>query len=101
MEPIKANFLLIKAEENIWDVGIFGQPEVLKAFEEIYHGFYVEKSVFDQKPMCVIPEFPNKIVAEAWKVYWLDAFADPDNACKTCATVQNLFKMIEKNRANE
>ena len=98
IEPIDASFLLIKVEEDVWDVAVFGETEVLKAFEEVYGAFYVEKSVFDQRPMCVVPEFPNKLHAEAWKEYWLEAFRDPEHACQTCATVTKLFALIKKAR---
>ncbi len=96
IEPIDASFLLIKVEEDIWDVAVFGEESVLRAFEKVYGAFYVEKSVFDQKPMCVIPEFPNKIHAETWKEYWLEAFRDPQHACQTCSTVTKLFALIEE-----
>ncbi len=98
MEPIDINFLLIKVEENVWDVAIFAEQAVLKAFEKIYDGFYVEESVFNKKPMCVIPEFPNQMHAEAWQEYWIKAFKDPDRSCKGCVSVHELFKLIEKER---
>ena len=96
-EPIKVEFLLVKVEEDTWDVCIFGHEAVLKAFEKIYQGHYIEKSVFEDRPMIVIPEFPNEQHAEVWKQYWLEAFGDPENACKTCPTVTSLFRTIEEN----
>lgn len=101
MEPIKANFLLIKVEENLWDVAIFADKSVLSAFNSIYQGHYIEESVFDKKPMIVIPDFPNQIHAETWKQYWIEAFADPDNSCKTCTTVNDLMNLIEQGRKEE
>ena len=97
-EPIKVEFLLVKVEEDVWDVCIFGDQAVLKAFELVYQGHYIEKSVFEDKPMIVIPEFPNEMHAESWKQYWLEAFGDPANACKSCPTVTALFSNIEKLR---
>jgi hypothetical protein len=96
MEPLEANFLLVKVEEDVWDVCIFGDEAILKAFEEVYSGHYIEKSVFENKPMLVIPEFPNRMQAESWKEYWLEAFSDPQNACKGCVTVNELFDFIKE-----
>ena len=95
MKPIAAQFLVIKVEEDVWDIAIFSEKTVLKAFEKIYDGFYVEKSVFDKRPMCVIPEFPNLLHAEAWKKYWITAFENPNKSCKSCVTVNELFRYIE------
>lgn len=100
-EPINVEFLLVKVEEGMWDVCIFGDNVVLKAFHEIYRGHFIEKSVFDDKPMIVIPEFPNEMHAESWKEYWMEAFADPENACKTCPTVTQLFDMIREEVNNK
>ncbi len=99
MQPIDAQFLIIKVEEDVWDVAIFAENPVLKAFEKIYNGFYVEESVFDKQPMCVVAEFPNQMHADAWKEYWIVAFNAPDKACKSCVTVNELFRFIEKERA--
>ncbi len=98
MGPIDVQFLVIKVEEDVWDVAIFAEKPVLKAFEKIYNGFYVEESVFDKRPMCVIPEFPNQIHADTWKQYWIEAFQSPDKSCKSCATVNALFSFIENER---
>lgn len=98
MTKLKTQFVIIKVEEDIWDVAIFGDTIVLKAFEKVYGGFYVEKSIFDQMPMCVIAEFPNENHAEIWKQYWLKAFNDPDNSCKTCPTVNQLFQIINNGK---
>lgn len=99
MDPIDAQFLVIKVEEDVWDVAIFAEKPVLKAFEKIYNGFFVEESVFDKKPMCVIPEFPNQMHADTWKQYWIRAFQAPDKSCKSCVTVNELFRFIEEERA--
>ena len=99
MEPIDAQFLIIGVEETVWDIAIFAEKPVLKAFEKIYHGHYVEESIFDKRPMCIIPEFPNQMHAETWKQYWIRAFADPDHACQGCVTVNELFQFIERERA--
>jgi len=87
MQPIDVQFLVIKVEEDVWDVAIFAETPVLKAFENIYKGFYVEESVFDKRPMCVIADFPNRMHADSWKQYWMVAFKSPDNSCKSCVTV--------------
>ena len=102
--PIKVEFLLVKVEDkedSVWDVCIFGDQAVLKAFEKVYQGHYVEKSVFEDKPMIVIPEFPNESHAEVWKEYWMEAFNDPDNACKSCPTVTQLFETIGVHMENK
>lgn len=98
MEPIDVQFLIIKVEEDVWDIVIFAEETVLKAFEKIYHGFYVEESVFNKRPMCVIPEFPNQHHAEIWKNYWLAACTAPSKSCKSCATVSEFFRLVEKER---
>ena len=98
MGPIDAQFLVIKVEEDVWDVAIFAEKAVLKAFEKVYDGFYVEESVFDKRPMCVIPEFPNQMHADAWKQYWILAFHNPNKSCKSCVTVNELFRYIEEER---
>ena len=95
-KPIKVEFLLVKVDDSAWDVCIFGDQSVLRAFEKVYQGHYIERSVFDDKPMIVIPEFPNEKYAEAWKQYWVEAFNDPDKACKTCPTVTSLFQTISE-----
>ena len=101
MVPIDVQFLIIKVEEDVWDVAIFAEEAVLRAFEKVYNGFYVEESVFDKRPMCVIPEFPNQMHAEAWKQYWVVAFKNPDKSCKSCVTVNDLFRRIEEGRLNQ
>lgn len=103
MNPIQANFMIVKAKENVWDVLIFAAPAVLKAFQDTYSSgaFFVEKSVFNQSPMVVIPEFPNKEHAEVWKEYWEKALGDPDSSCQTCPTVREFFQRIEKNLKNK
>lgn len=101
MEPIDVQFLVIKVEENVWDVAIFAEKAVLRAFEKIYQGFFIEESVFDKRPMCIIPEFPNQIHAETWKSYWIRAFAAPDKTCDSCVTVRELFRFVEKERGKD
>ena len=100
MTAIKANFMVVQAAEEVWDVLIFSTPNVLKAFQETYPAgaFFVEKSVFNDSPMVVIPAFPNKQHAEVWKEYWKNAFSDPDKSCQTCPTVRELFQRIQKNK---
>lgn len=99
MEPIKANFMLIKVEENKWDVLISGEQAVLDAFTQVYSNlFYIEKSVFDAKPVVIAPDFPNQNHAKVWIEYWELAFDEPENACKSCPTVQELFQKIKSNR---
>ena len=101
MKPIDVQFLVIKVEEDVWDIAIFANEVVLKAFEKVYEGFYVEESVFDKRPMCVIAGFPNQLHAEAWKKYWIVAFHDPNKSCKSCVTVNQLFTMIEEGLAKQ
>ena len=99
MEPIKATLEVVKVDEGTWDVLILSEDAVLKAFIKVYENlFYIDESVFDNKPMVVAPSFPNQHHAAAWKEYWVQAFADPDQSCQTCATVQQLFKLIERGR---
>ena len=98
MDPIQASFMIIKVEDNIWDVAIFGEPSVLEAFSSVYDAHYVHESVFEKRPMAIIPDFPDKRHAEVWKEYWIDALRNPDTACKSCATVNQLFNVIEEVR---
>jgi hypothetical protein len=101
MEPIRANFMLIKVAEDKWDVIITGEQAVLNAFSQTYSNlFYLEKSVFDKKPVVIAPDFPNQDHAKIWIEYWEMAFEEPENACKSCPTVQELFGKIEANRKN-
>lgn len=95
-QPIKANFMIVKVEEDVWDVLVFGSAAVLKAFRDVYGGVYVEESSFNNMPVCVMPNFENKTYAETWKEYWVEAFRFPEKACKTCQTVNDLFSLIEK-----
>jgi len=99
--PVEAQFTLVKVEEYAYDVIIMAEPAVLRAFQETYNAHYIEKSVFAEKPVAIVPDFPNEIHAESWKEYWILAFADPENACKTCATVQELFDKIERARSEQ
>lgn len=102
MEPIEATLELVKVDESTWDVLILSEDAVLKAFIKVYDQlFFIEESVFDNKPVVVAPSFPNQHHAAAWKEYWVQAFADPDNSCKTCPTVQQLFKLIETERGRQ
>ena len=96
MAPLEVKFLLVKVEEDVWDVCIFGDESILKAFQKVYNGHYIDKSVFENKPMVVIAEFPNEFHAESWKQYWIEAFSDPSKACKTCVTVNELFDFIRE-----
>jgi len=82
----------------VWDVALFGEQYVLKAFDKVFKGFYVEKSVFDGKPMVVIPEFANENHANVWKQYWIESFQDPQKVCNTCPTVDKLFAAIKEFR---
>jgi hypothetical protein len=97
-EPVEASFTLIGVDSDTWDVVISAEVAVLKAFQDIYNAHFIEKSVFDNKPVAIIPDFPNQLHAESWKEYWIVAFADPENACKTCHTVNELFAKIEAGR---
>ena len=96
--PVDAEFILVQADTNTWDVIIAAEESVLRAFQETYHAHYIEKSVFGERPVAIIPDFPNQHHAESWKQYWIISFADPENACKTCQTVNDLFDKIEKGR---
>jgi hypothetical protein len=102
MEPVDAQFAVIKVDDTTWDVVIIGEDAMLKSFTRVYDKlFYVEESIFDKRPAVIAPDFPNGDHAETWKQYWVLAFNDPDNACKTCATVKQLLTMIEKARAEK
>lgn len=99
MKSINAQFAVIKVDENTWDVVIMGEEAMLKSFVKVYDKlFYIDKSVFENKPAVIAPDFPNGEHAEAWKQYWVQAFNDPDSACKTCPTVKELLDLIEKAR---
>jgi len=99
MKPVNAQFAVIKAGEDTWDVVIMAEDSVLKSFVQVYDNlFYIEDSVFDNKPVVIAPDFPNGTHAEAWKEYWVKAFNDPDSACKTCPTVNELLRNIEQAR---
>lgn len=97
-EPVDASFLLVKVDEQTWDVVIMSENAVLRAFEETYNAHYIENSVFDDQSVAIVPDFPNQHHAESWKEYWIIAFNDPQNACKTCQTVNDLFRRIESAR---
>lgn len=98
MEPVNADFLLVKVDDSTYDIVIFAEESVLRAFQEVYSAFYVEKSVFQDKSVAIISDFPNQSHAETWKQYWIEAFADPQNACQSCVTVNKLFQLIEQGR---
>jgi len=102
MEPIKATFEVVKVSDEAWDVIILAENAVLKSFTRVYDKlFYIEESVFQNKPIVIAPDFANPDHAEAWKEYWIKAFSDPDNACKTCATVNTLLQYIEEARKSD
>ena len=99
MEPIHAEFAVIKANETTFDVIIMGEESMLKSFVKVYDKlFYIEESVFGKKPAVIAPDFPSGQHAETWKMYWVEAFADPDNSCETCPTVKQLLGFIEEAR---
>ena len=99
MEPIDAQFAVIKVGETTFDVVIMGDESVLQSFAKVYDKlFYIEESVFDRKPAVIAPDFPNAQHAETWKQYWVTTFADPDHACDTCPTVNQLLGFIEESR---
>ncbi len=100
-EPVDAQFTLVKVEEHAYDVIIMAESPVLRAFQETYNAHYIEKSVFGDKPIAIVADFPNETHAESWKEYWILAFADPENACQTCSTVQELFNKIERARSEQ
>ncbi len=99
MESVQATFEVVKVDEKTWDVIILADNEILKSFVKVYPNlFYVDESVFDKQPVVIAPDFPNQLHAMTWKQYWVDAFLDPDNACKTCPTVNQLLEYIEEAR---
>ena len=101
MEPVHAQFAVIRVDDKTFDVVIMGEEAMLKSFVKVYDKlFYIEESVFDKKPAVIAPDFPNGDHAETWKQYWVQAFADPDNACETCPTVKQLLEYIEEARKN-
>jgi hypothetical protein len=99
MDPIKASFMLVKVEEDQWDVLIFAEEAVLKAFTKTYPNvFYVQESVFNKSPMVVVPDFPNQEHAKVWKEYWQIALADPGKSCDNCPAVNEFFRHVEQGR---
>ena len=99
MEPIDAQFAVIKVTDATFDVVIMGEEAMLKSFVKVYEKlFYIDESVFDKKPAVIAPDFPNGQHAETWKQYWVAAFADPDNSCDTCPAVKQLLGFIEEIR---
>jgi hypothetical protein len=100
-EPVEASFTLVKVDEHTVDVLIFAEEAVLRAFQETYNAHYIETSVFSEKPVAIIPDFPSTHHAESWKEYWIVAFSDPENSCKTCQTVNDLFAKIERARSEQ
>lgn len=96
MNPVQADLKVVKVDDNTWDVLVFAEDKVLKAFESTYTGgvFYVERSVFNNKPMVVVPSFPSQQHATVWKDYWVSALAEPDKSCKSCPTVMQFFEKI-------
>ncbi len=102
MEPVQAQFAVIKVDDDTFDVVIMGEEAMLKSFVKVYDKlFFIEESVFDKSPAVIAPDFPNGQHAETWKQYWVLAFNDPDNACKTCATVKQLLTLIEQARVEK
>lgn len=101
MDPIKADLKVVKVDDTTWDVLVFAEKAVLKAFESTYTNgvFYVERSVFDNKPMIVVPAFPSQQHANLWKEYWIQALGDPDNSCKSCPTVMAFFDKVSQERS--
>jgi len=99
MEPIDAQFAVIKVDDNTFDVVIMGEEAMLTSFVKVYDKlFFIEESVFDKKPAVIAPDFPNGQHAETWRQYWVEAFADPDHSCDTCPTVKELLGFIEEAR---
>ena len=99
IEPIQAEFQIMKVEEDVWDIVILAEDYVLKAFSQVYDNlFYVEESIFARKPAVIVPNFSNPEHAAVWKEYWINAFSDPDNACKGCHTVDEMLRFIEQGR---
>jgi len=95
MDPLNANFMLVKVEEDQWDVLIFAEESILQAFAQTYSNvYYVRESVFNKSPMIVVPDFPNQEHAQVWKEYWQIALADPDNSCDSCPAVNEFFKHV-------
>jgi hypothetical protein len=99
MEQVYAEFAVIKAGENTFDVVIMGEASMLQAFAKVYDKlFYIEESIFDKKPAVIAPDFASGQHAETWKEYWAQAFADPDHSCESCPTVKRLLGLIEEAR---
>jgi hypothetical protein len=101
IDPVQAQFTLVAVEADTWDVIIMAEPAVLRAFQETYNAHYIENSVFGDNPVAIVPDFPNKMHAESWKEYWILAFADPENACKSCQTVVDMFDKIVRARSEQ
>ena len=102
IEKIIGSLNLIKVDAETWDVIILAEPAALKAFTSVYSNlFYVDKSVFDEKPAVVAPDFSNKLHAETWAEYWRRVFENPNNACKTCPTVKEFIDAVQRERVEE
>jgi len=93
---VNPDFLVVKIDESTFDVLIFASTPVLKAFEKVYSGVFIEDSAFDHKSVCVMPNFENLEFATAWKEYWVKAFSNPEKACQSCQTVNDLFNFINE-----
>ncbi len=100
MNKIKGSLNVVKVEEHVWDVVVLAEAAALQAFMDVYPNlFYVERSVFNDAPAVVAPDFANKQHADTWAEYWRIVFDDPENACKSCPTVKEFIDILERGRA--
>jgi len=98
MEPIEGNFQVVKLAENQYDVLFFAEEKILKAFSKTYpESIFIENSKFG-KPLIAIPNFETKNLVNLFINYWIEAFQNPDKACKTCPTVNEFLTAVEKSR---
>lgn len=100
MRKLKGNLNILKTSDGMWDVVILAELAVLKAFTAIYPTvFFIEKSMFNDKPAVIVPDFGEQVHAETWAMYWKVVFEDPEAACKSCATVTQFLEAVETERA--
>lgn len=102
MGPIPAQFEVVKASDNEYDVLVFSELAVLKAFASNYtNSIFIERSKFADKPMIVMPGFESNLHARTWVGYWDKTFANPEEACQSCNIVQDFFRSIEAFRQKQ
>lgn len=99
MKKLRGSLNVLKTADGMWDVVILAELPVLKAFTTVYPSvFFIEKSIFEDQPAVIVPDFGAKIHANTWAEYWRLVFEDPNSACKTCSTVTRFLEAVETER---